>query len=141
VQKEKGAYVWQDMQRQCRKYGLPWQQPSVFPRRTVLPTRIAVLAGNDAWRPAWCREIMRLNYGEDRDVDTPEVATEVLQRLGLPAAQILEAAVSDENRQRLRAATQTARERGLFGAPTFFVGDDMYWGNDRLDDALEAAAG
>jgi 2-hydroxychromene-2-carboxylate isomerase len=141
VQKEKGAYVWQDMQRQCRKYGLPWRQPSVFPRRTVLPTRIAVLAENDAWRPAWCREIMRLNYGEDRDVDTPEVATEVLQRLGLPAAQILEAAVSDENRQRLRAATQTARERGLFGAPTFFVGDDMYWGNDRLDDALEAAAG
>jgi 2-hydroxychromene-2-carboxylate isomerase len=140
VQKEKGAYVFQDMQRQCRKYGLPWRQPSVFPRRTVLPARIAVLAGDEPWQPAWCREIMRLNFGDDRDVDTPEVATEVLERLGLPAAQILEAAVSDENRQRLRAATQSARERGIFGAPTFFVGDDMYWGNDRLDDALEAAA-
>lgn len=141
VQKEKGAYVWQDIQRQCRKYGLPWRQPSVFPRRTVLPTRIAVLAGNEPWRGAWCREIMRLNYGEDRDVDTPEVATDVLEKLGLPAADILEAAVSDENRQRLRATTQTARERGLFGAPTFFVGDEMYWGNDRLDDALAAASG
>lgn len=141
VQKEKGAYVWQDMQRQCRKYGLPWRQPSVFPRRAVLPTRIAVLADNEPWQPAWCREIMRLIYGEDRDVDTPEVATEILTRLDLPAARILEAAVGDENRQRLRAATQTARERGVFGAPTFFVGDDMYWGNDRLDDALEAAAG
>jgi 2-hydroxychromene-2-carboxylate isomerase len=141
VQKEKGAYVWQDMQRQCRKYGLPWRQPSVFPRRAVLPTRIAVLADDEPWQPAWCREIMRLIYGEDRDVDTPEVATEILERLGQPAARILEAAVGDENRQRLRAATQTARERGVFGAPTFFVGNDMYWGNDRLDDALQAAAG
>jgi len=140
VQKEKGAYVWQDMQRQCRKYGLPWRRPTVFPRRAVLPTRIAVLAAGEPWQSAWCREIMRLNYGEDRDVDTPEVATGVLERLGLPAARILEAAVGDENRQRLRAATQRASERGIFGAPTFFVGDEMYWGNDRLDDALEAAA-
>ena len=140
VQKEKGAYVWQDMQRQCRKYGLPWRQPTVFPRRAVLPARIAVLGEGEPWQPAWCREIMRLNYGEDRDVDTPEVATEILDRLGLPARAILDAAISDENRQRLRAATQTARERGVFGAPTFFVGKDMYWGNDRLDDALEAAA-
>ena len=141
VQKEKGAYVWQDMERQCRKYGLPWRRPSVFPRRAVLPTRIAVLATDEPWQPAWCRETMRLNYGEDRDVDTPEIATGILERFGLPAALILEAAVGDENRQRLRAATQTARERGIFGAPTFFVGDDMYWGNDRLDDALQAAAG
>ncbi|HTH61478.1 MAG TPA: 2-hydroxychromene-2-carboxylate isomerase [Paraburkholderia sp.] len=140
VQKEKGAYVWQDMQRQCRKYGLPWRQPTVFPRRTLLATRIAVLADNAPWQPAWCREIMRLNYGEDRDVDTPEVATAVLEQLGLPAAQILDAALGEENRQRLRAATETARERGVFGAPTFFVGDDLYWGNDRLDDALSAAA-
>lgn len=140
VQKEKGAYVWQDMERQCRKYGIPWRKPTVFPRRAVLPTRIAVLAENEPWQPAWCREIMRLNYGEDREVDTPEVATAILQRLGLPAARILEDAVGEANRQRLRAATQSAGERGLFGAPTFFVGHDMYWGNDRLDDALDAAA-
>lgn len=109
AQKEKGAYVWQDMPRQCRKYGLPWRQPSVFPRRTLLAARIAVLPESEPWRPAWCREIMRMNYGEDRDVDTPEVATDILTRFGLPAARILEAALSDENRQRLRTATQTAR--------------------------------
>lgn len=140
VQKEKGAYVWQDMQRQCRKYGLPWQQPTVFPRRAVLPTRIAVLADGEPWQAAWCREIMLRNFGNDRDVDTPESVSEVLKQLNLPAQQIMEAALGDANRARLREATRTAQKRGLFGAPTFFAGDEMYWGNDRLDDALEAAA-
>jgi len=139
VQKEKGAYVWQDMARQCRKYGIPWQQPTVFPRRAVLATRIAVLGADEPWLPAWCRAIMVRNYGEDREVDTPEAVIEVLEGLGLPAQRIVEDALADANRQRLRDATRTARERGVFGAPTFFVGDEMYWGNDRLDDALEAA--
>lgn len=140
VQKEKGAYVWQDMARQCRKYGIAWQQPTVFPRRAVLPTRIAVLGTHEPWLPAFCRDIMVRNYGEDREVDTTEAVTEVLERLGLPAPRIIEDALGDANRQRLRETTQTARERGIFGAPTFFVGDEMYWGNDRLDDALEAAS-
>lgn len=139
VQKEKGAYVWQDMRRQCHKYGLPWSQPSEFPRRAVLATRIAVLAANEPWQGAWCREIMVRNYGEDREVDSEAAVTEVLERLGLPARQIIEAALGDANRQRLREATQTARERGIFGAPTFFVGSEMFWGNDRLEDALEMA--
>ena len=139
VQKEKGAYVWQDMPRQCRKYGIPWRQPSVFPRRAVLPTRIAVLGMDEPWLPAWCRAIMIRNYGEDREVDTPEAVAEVLETLGLPAQRIVEDALAEPNRQRLRDATRIARERGVFGAPTFFVGDEMFWGNDRLEDALEAA--
>jgi 2-hydroxychromene-2-carboxylate isomerase len=139
VQKEKGAYVWQDMRRQCRKYNIPWQQPTEFPRRSVLATRIAVLGAGEPWQSAWCREIMVRNYGDDREVDTPEAVTAVLEHLGLPAQSIIEAALGDANRQRMREATQAARERGIFGAPTFFVGDDMFWGNDRLEDALEAA--
>ncbi len=140
AQKEKGAYVWRDMERQCLKYGIPWRRPTVFPRRAVLATRIAVLADGEPWQGAWCREIMLRNYGEDRDVDSPQAVTEVLERLGLPAASIIEAALGEPNRQRLREATQTARERGIFGAPTFFVDGDMFWGNDRLDDALAAAS-
>jgi 2-hydroxychromene-2-carboxylate isomerase len=141
VQKEKGAYVWQDMKRLCRKYDIPWQQPSVFPRRAVLPTRIAVLGSGEAWLPAWCRAVMVRNYGEDREVDTQEAVIEMLAQLGLPAPRIVEDSLGDANRQRLREATQAARDRGIFGAPTFFVGDEMFWGNDRLEDALEAACG
>jgi 2-hydroxychromene-2-carboxylate isomerase len=139
VQKEKGAYVWQDMRRQCRKYALPWQQPSEFPRRTVLATRIAVFAADEPWLPAWCRAVMARNYGDDREVESPEAVAQMLTALGLPAQRIIEEAGSDANRLRLRERTQAARDLGIFGAPTFFVGEDMFWGNDRLEDAIDAA--
>jgi 2-hydroxychromene-2-carboxylate isomerase len=141
VQKEKGAYVWQDMRRQCRKYALPWQQPSEFPRRTVLATRVAVLAADEPWLPAWCRAVMTRNYGDDREVDSADAIAQLLTALGLPAQRIIEDAGSDANRLRLRERTQAARDLGIFGAPTFFVGEEMFWGNDRLEDAVEAALG
>ncbi|MEX3945411.1 2-hydroxychromene-2-carboxylate isomerase [Paraburkholderia sp. BR10937] len=139
VQKEKGAYVWQDMRRQCRKYALPWQQPTEFPRRTVLATRIAVLADDEPWLPDWCRAVMTRNYGDDREVDSPEAVAHLLDTLGLPAQRLIEEAGSEANRLRLRERTQAARDLGIFGAPTFFVGEAMFWGNDRLEDAIETA--
>ncbi|WP_321925524.1 2-hydroxychromene-2-carboxylate isomerase [Paraburkholderia guartelaensis] len=139
VQKEKGTYVWQDMRRQCRKYALPWQQPTEFPRRTVLATRIAVLATDEPWLTDWCRAVMKRNYGDDREVDSPEAVAQMLTALGLPAQRLIEEAGSDANRLRLRERTQAARDLGIFGAPIFFVGEEMFWGNDRLEDAIEAA--
>ncbi|MCP3723010.1 2-hydroxychromene-2-carboxylate isomerase [Paraburkholderia sp. CNPSo 3272] len=139
VQKEKGAYVWQDMRRQCRKYALPWQQPSEFPRRTVLATRLAVLAADEPWLPDWCRAVMTRNYGDDREVDSPEAVAHLLTGLGLPAQRLIEEAGSETNRLHLRERTQAARDLGIFGAPTFFVGAEMFWGNDRLEDAMETA--
>jgi 2-hydroxychromene-2-carboxylate isomerase len=58
--------------------------------------------------------------------------------MDLPVASLLEGAQSADNRARLREQTVLARARGMFGAPTFFVGKEMFWGNDRLDDALAA---
>jgi len=136
VQKEKGAYVWQDMVRQCRKYGLPWVRPTSFPRRTLLPMRVALIGCERDWGPAFCKRIMLLNFAEDRDVDSVEVVEDVLDELGLPALDLIGAAESLQNKLLLRERTELARRRGVFGAPTFFVGQDMFWGNDRLDDAL-----
>ena len=57
LQKEKGAYVWKDMARQCERLGLPWQQPSAFPRSALLPTRIALLGADQPWIGAFCRAV------------------------------------------------------------------------------------
>ena len=62
-----------------------------------------------------------------------------LERLGLPAEELLRAAQVDSNKARLRTATEEAQRRGVFGAPTFFVGEEMFRGNDRLEDALACA--
>ncbi|HEL4111706.1 TPA: 2-hydroxychromene-2-carboxylate isomerase [Stenotrophomonas maltophilia] len=136
LQKAKGIYVWQDMLRQCRKHGLPWQKPSVFPRVSLLASRVALYGAGQAWIGAFCRQVMTLNFAEDRDITDPQLINEVLGGLGLDAPAIIAAALSEQNKQALRTQTEQAMARGIFGAPTFFVGEGMFWGDDRLADAL-----
>ncbi len=141
LQPEKGAWVFaQDMPRQCRRLGLPWQRPSRFPRSSVLPARVALLVAAEPWAGAFCRRLMAMNFAEDREIDTPEAVAEALRALGQPAEALIAQALSPTQRPRLRAQTEAARARGLFGAPSFLVGDQLFWGNDRLEEALACAA-
>lgn len=140
LQKEKGEYMWQDMVRQCRKYHLPWQRPTTFPRISLLPMRVALIGAAQPWIGEYCKKIMLLNFAMDRDINSPQAVGEALVQLGLPATQLLAEAQAEPNKLRLREQTDAAKARGVFGAPTFFVRGEMFWGNDRLDDALEFAA-
>jgi len=139
-QKAKGEYMWQDMARQCHKHELPWTRPTTFPRRTLLPLRVALIGAEAPWMGEYCRRIMSLNFAADREIDSPEVVGDVLTQLGLPAARLIDTAQAEKTKRQLREQTDTAMARGVFGAPTFFVQGEMFWGNDRLDDALALAA-
>ncbi len=141
LQKEKGAYVWRDMQRQCDKYGLPWTQPSAFPRRALLPLRVALLGAAEPWIGTFCQRIMQANFVDDREIDDPQLVGDVLTALGLDASVLLDAANTEQHKLAMRAQGEQALQRGIFGAPMFFAGDDMFWGNDRLEDAVAWAAG
>ena len=141
LQKAKGAYMQQDMRRLCRRYRLaPWVMPSVFPRLGVLPLRIVLLGAEQPWVAAFCRKVMELNFVHDRDINQAAAIAPLLAELGLPAADILAQAQSEPIKAQLRAQTDEAQARGIFGAPTFLVGSEMFWGNDRLDDAFAFAA-
>jgi 2-hydroxychromene-2-carboxylate isomerase len=141
LQKEKGVYMQQDMTRLCRKYCLaPWVKPSVFPRLGVLPLRIVLLGAERPWVGAFCRKVMELNFALDQDINQPQQMAPILTGLGLPTSDILEQAQSEPIKTRLHEQTDEARARGIFGAPTFFVGTEMFWGNDRLDEALAFAS-
>ena len=139
LQNEKGEYMWKDMVRECRKYGLPWNRPSTFPRLSTLPARVAIVAADKPWVGEYCRRIMLLNFASDRDIHSQEAVGDVLINLGLPALQILSEAQSATNKPRLRQQTETAKVKRIFGAPTFLVNNELFWGNDRLDDALHFA--
>lgn len=136
LQKAKGDYVWKDMDRLCRKYGLPWKKPSAFPRSALLPTRVALVGADEPWVGPFCKQMMLINFAENRDVDSPDVVAGVLTQIGLDHQAIIDAAQSDANKLKLREQTDEAAARGLFGAPSFFAGNEMFWGNDRLEDAL-----
>jgi len=140
LQPWKTEYVWRDMERQCRKYGLAWRRPSTFPRASLLPARVALRGAGQAWMPEFCRRMMQLNFAADRDIAGAACVAEVLGQLGLPAEPIIDDAQSEANKLGLRRQTETARAKGIFGAPSFVVGGDLFWGNDRLEDALAAAA-
>jgi len=141
LQKEKGAHMWIDMERQCRKYGLDWRKPSEFPRNGVLASRVGLLLERERRAGPFCREVMRLNFARDRDIGDPGVIAEALAAVGEAAEQVMAAATGEEMKSALRRQTDFAKEKGVFGAPTFFVGPEMFWGNDRLEDAIAEAAG
>ncbi len=136
LQKAKGNYVWRDMERECEKYGIGWTRPTAFPRAAVLPLRVAIAASEEPWVGDFCKRVMQMNFVADRDIDSVPAVTEVLEQLQVPVALWLEKSQSAENKLKLRAQTESAQSKGIFGGPTFFVDGEMFWGNDRLDDAL-----
>lgn len=141
LQKEKGDYTWRDLERQSRKSGIAWRRPSVFPRRTTIPMRVASAHADAPWIGAFCRELMARNFVRDEEIDSLEVVQQALAGLGLDAAALIAEAELPDRRQRLRQTTEQAQALRIFGAPTFIVAGEMFWGNDRLDDAIAWAAG
>lgn len=140
AQPEKGRYAWLDTQRQARKYGLAFRLPSAFPRVAVLPSRVALLGADQPWGPAFCKAVMQQNWVEDLDINDPAQVFAALSGLVDAPDRILDAAQTESGKLKLREQTQLAREKGIFGAPTFFVRGEMFWGDDRLEDALRALA-
>jgi len=138
----KGRYMWRDVERLCAKYGIPFTKPSRFPRDGLLAARVACLAKgtSEHWLPEFVRAVFRANFAEDREIgDTVEIRS-ILDSLGQPGAQLVEQAQVPESKLRLREQTRRAKEFGIVGAPSFVVGEELFWGNDRLEDALAWAS-
>jgi len=138
-QREKGEYVWRDMARRAAKYGLPFRRPGVFPRRALLPMRVAAVNAEQGWIGAYCRRIMLQNWAHDREIDDAGVVLDALAGLVDDPQAVLARAGTQEAKDALRAQTERARALGVFGAPTFIVAGEMFWGDDRLEDALAYA--
>ena len=141
AQREKGEYVWRDMARRSARYGLPFRRPGVFPRRALLPMRVALLAAGEAWMGEYCRRIMRLAWAEDREIDDPAPVLAALEGLAPDPQAWVDLAGTEGAKAGLREQTAQARRLGIFGGPSFIVDGELFWGDDRLEDALEAAAG
>lgn len=131
----KGRYMWRDMERLCEEAGLVWRRPSVFPRNGLLASRIAIAGGLQTWVPAFCRRVFELNFAEDRDISDRELLRRALD--DVDGNTELSAAMDDPDiKEKLRAQTARSSDMGIFGAPTFSVGEELFWGTDRLAAAL-----
>lgn len=137
IYKAKGDYMWRDIERNCEKFGIPFIKPSEFPRNGLLAARVSVAFASENWVPEFTRLVFRANFAEDKDISDENEITSLLDSLGLNAKSVIDLAKSQENKDKLRQQTQLATEKGIFGAPTFVIGDEVFWGNDRLEDAIE----
>ena len=137
----KGRYMWRDMERICEAEGLPLKLPPVrFPQNGLKAARIAMVGEAQGWIGAFTRAVYTANFAEQRDIADDTTLALILSKLGVNPEATVEAANTQENKDRLKAQTEEAVARGLFGAPSFTVGDELFWGNDRLEQAVAWAA-
>jgi 2-hydroxychromene-2-carboxylate isomerase len=134
----KGAYMSKDIARWTQRYGVGFQFNPSFPINTVTPMRCALVTLEDGGFPAFHRAIFDAMWKEPENLGDAEVLRQVIEKAGLDAGRILERAGEQPVKDKLRANTEEAVSRGAFGAPTFFVGDEIFWGNDRIDFVEEA---
>jgi 2-hydroxychromene-2-carboxylate isomerase len=129
----KAQYLLKDLSDWIRHYRLPelvW--PPSFPMNSVLADRLGLVAEEQGKLIEYTRETFHAAFAKGQDISEKEVLYGVLVTLGMEPEAALARATSQEIKDRLRANTDEAVARGAFGAPTFFVGEDMYVGNDRL---------
>ena len=136
----KGRYMWRDLERICAAQGLPFAPPDPFPQNTLLAARVALVALAQDWGEDYCRAIYAAEFGDGRNIGETETIADVLTALGRDAEAAMRAAQGDDVKAALRANTGEAQRLGIFGAPSFVTaGGELFWGNDRLDAALDWA--
>jgi 2-hydroxychromene-2-carboxylate isomerase len=132
----KTAYMWRDIERRAARFGIPFARPSRYPVDAAQrANRIATLAAREGWCAEFLRETYRTWFLEDRDPGDPDALADTLHRLGRPATVAARADAPDVEAE-FKVNTDAARTLGMFGAPNFVCEGEVFWGDDRLEDAI-----
>lgn len=134
----KRRYMWRDVERRAVRHGIPFEGIPTYPvDPDLLANRVGIVAAAEGWCPEYTRETYRAWFLEDRPPGEPESLAAVLRSLGKDPDDVISRAQSQETRERFASETEAARNMGIFGSPTFVAGGEIFWGDDRLDDALQ----
>jgi 2-hydroxychromene-2-carboxylate isomerase len=133
----KAAYMWRDIERRATRYGLPSRVPAPYPLpHWDVANRVAVLAAAEGWVADYARATCRRWFQHGREPGTDPNLGDSPREVGQDPARVLALAGDDTIGEAYAAATEEARQLGIFGAPSFVVGSEVFWGDDRLDDAI-----
>ena len=132
----KGAYMWRDMERRSKRYGLPFAKPPIFPMNGLKAARVMTAALTEPWCGAFARAVFAAQFARGEDISSDDVLRQAIDACGADPAHWLARAREDDIKAELRARTEQAQEYGIFGAPSFRVGNELFWGDDRLEDAI-----
>ena len=133
----KARYMWRDLERRALMYDILWSGLPPYPlRHLTFVNRVALIGTSEGWCPDYVRAAYRRWFDDGYDVSVEPHLSDSLHDIGQDPKRILALAASDEWKNALQAETDAASALGIFGAPTFAVGDEIFWGDDRLDDAI-----
>ncbi|MCQ8896484.1 2-hydroxychromene-2-carboxylate isomerase [Limnobacter humi] len=136
AQPRKLDYMWTDVARQARKYHLEFRQPTQFPVGSIQAARIANAYADASWHDSFCLQVLRAYFVHNQDIAQPEVISRILRGLDLNPEETMANASAEESKGLLRALTAQADALNVFGAPSLVVGQELFWGDDRLEDAV-----
>ncbi|MEM9602293.1 MAG: 2-hydroxychromene-2-carboxylate isomerase [Pseudomonadota bacterium] len=136
---EMERYMWRDVARVCSDLGVPFNRPRRFPQNGLLGARVVARCAEAPWVSAFVRELFAANFEHDLDIALPDTVAHCLRCVGADAADVIDSATTEQAKLALRVQTDAAMALGVFGAPTLRVGDELFWGNDRLEQALRWA--
>jgi 2-hydroxychromene-2-carboxylate isomerase len=130
----KGDYSRRDLARSARFYDIPFQLPEPFPVSTVTAARCCLVLQREHPPLAvpFIHLMFRAFFVQGWNISEAEVVRSVLAESGAHPTAVLDAAGRPENKEALKAAVDASIDRGVFGAPFFFVDAEPFWGNDRL---------
>lgn len=132
----KTAYMWRDMERRAGLYGLPIKVPAPYPLPDLpLANQVALLGMSEGWGVDYTVETYRRWFQDGQIAGSDPNLSDSLRAVGQDPAAVIARAESDEIRAALAAQTAEAMALGVFGSPSFVVGAEVFWGDDRLDDA------
>jgi 2-hydroxychromene-2-carboxylate isomerase len=134
---EKLAYMWRDLERRAQRQALSYRQPAVYPVDSQRTVRVGVLAAGEGWCGQFTKKVFHLNFVDGRPIGTPGQLEAALGELDKDPEAIIRRAHSAEIEAVLERDTRLAIERGMFGSPNFLVDGELFWGDDRLEDAID----
>jgi len=133
----KSSHMWRDIERRAGKYGLPIKVPVPYPlEELVFANQVALLGMREGWGQDYTVEAYRMWFTEGKKAGTEANVSECLKRIGQDPVRVIKLAHSPEIASALVDETTHCRELGIFGAPSFVVDGEVFWGNDRLEDAV-----
>lgn len=134
----KSAYMWRDIERRSRAYGLAPSIPAPYPLKELsLANRVALLGQREGWGHVYTIETYRLWFDEGQPAGSEPNLSESIRRAGQNPERVIAAARTEDVVKALLDETTCARDLGVFGSPTFVVDGEVFWGDDRLNDAIE----
>ena len=135
----KTAYMWRDIERRAVRHGIPFSKPSRYPINSLQTARVACIAAQEGWCRVFTEKVFELHWVQDIPIGSNENLHGALASIGQAPESLVARAQVQSVKDLLKAQTERAKLLGVFGAPSFTIGNELFWGDDRLEEAIEWA--